>query len=92
MVNPAVCKLFTPGSERSITIEPVYEEIAGGDLFPTGRYLIAEAGNGAGEIRFTGDVVQWEWNGPGTMEDESVDRIASFIREYIEPELAGYLD
>jgi len=92
MVNPAVCKLFTPGSERSITIEPVYEEITGGDLFPTGRYLIAEAGNGAGEIRLAGDLIEWEWYGASPMEDKDIRNIAGFIKEYNEPELAGYLD
>jgi hypothetical protein len=92
MVNPAKYHLNTASGERLITIEPVYEEITGGDLFPTGRYIIAEPNGGAGEIRFDGDMIGWEWNGPGAMDYESISLIARFIQEYNEPELAGYAD
>jgi len=92
MVNPATYRLYTPAGERLIDIDPVYEEIAGGDLFPTGRYLISEASGGKGEIRFDGDLIEWEWSGSGAMEGNSIDRIIRFIEEYNEPELAGYLE
>lgn len=92
MVNPAKYHLGTASGERLICIEPVFEEIAGGDLLPTGRYIISEDGGGHGEIRYDGDVLEWEWNGPNRMEEESIAHIARFILEYNEPELAGYLD
>jgi len=92
MVNPVQYQLDTKNGERSIHIEPVYEEIAGGDLFATGRYILSEDNAGAGEIRFDGELFEWEWDGPRSLEDENIFRIVQFIREYNEPELAGYLD
>ena len=92
MVNPAKYQLDTASGERLICVEPVFEEIGGGDLLPTGRYMISEADGGHGEIRYDGDVLEWEWSGPNRMEEESIARIARFILEYNEPELAGYLD
>jgi hypothetical protein len=92
MVNPVQYHLETNNGQRLISIEPVYEEITGGDLFSTGRYLIAEANVGTGEIRFDGELLEWEWSGNDGLEDESISQIVKFIREYNEPELAGYLD
>jgi hypothetical protein len=92
MVNPVKYHLDTASGERLISIEPVYEEIAGGDLFSTGRYLITEANVGTGEIRFDGELLEWEWYGNNGLEDENIFQIVKFIQEYNEPELAGYLD
>jgi len=90
MVNPVKYYLDTPGGKRLIGIEPVYEEIAGGDLFPTGRYILSEANNVIGELRFDGDL--FEWDCIDSVPSEEMFRIAQFISEYNEPELAGYLD
>ena len=87
MVNPAKYHLYTESGERSITIEPVYEEIAGGDLFATGRYILSEGDNSIGEIRVDGELFEWEWNGNTALADENVYQLVSFIREYNEPEL-----
>ena len=87
MVNPAKYHLYTESGERSITIEPVYEEIAGGDLFATGRYILSEGGNSIGEIRVDGELFEWEWNGNIALPDENVYQLVRFIREYNEPEL-----
>jgi hypothetical protein len=87
MVNPAKYHLYTESGERSITIEPVYEEIAGGDLFATGRYILSEGDNSIGEIRVDGELFEWEWNGNTALPDENVYQLVSFIREYNEPEL-----
>ena len=92
MVNPVQYQLDTINGGRSIRIEPVYEEIAGGDLFATGRYILSEGASGVGEIRFDGELFEWEWDGSRSLEDENIFRIVQFIREYNEPELAGYLD
>jgi hypothetical protein len=92
MVNPVDYQLYTSTGECLITIEPVYEEITGGDLFATGRYILSERGITIGEIRVDGESVECEWNGENVLADESVLQIVEFIREYNEPELAGYLD
>lgn len=92
MVNPVKYHLNTPDGERVITIEPVLEEIAGGDLFATGRYVLVENNTDIGEIRFDGELFEWEWNDSTTLEDETVYHMVKFISEYNEPELAGYLD
>lgn len=92
MVNPVKYRFETNGGEREITIEPVYEEIAGGDLFSTGRYILDDANGETGEIRFDGDLFEWEWNGAQPLEAENIFKIIRFIQEYNEPELAGYLD
>ena len=92
MVNPVKYHLNTEKGERLITIEPVYEEIAGGDLFATGRYILTEGNTDIGEIRFDGELFEWEWNGNTALEDENVYRLVNFIREYEEPELAIYSD
>jgi hypothetical protein len=92
MVNPVNYHLESANGGRQITIEPVYEEIAFGDLFATGRYILSEGDNGIGEIRFDGELFEWERNGNASLEDENIYRIVNFIREYNEPELAGYLD
>jgi hypothetical protein len=92
MVNPVNYQLYTNEGVRLITIEPVYEEIAGGDLFATGRYILSERDTTIGEIRVDGGLVECEWNGNTALADENVDRIVEFINEYNEPELAGYLD
>ena len=92
MVNPVKYHLDTDNGERLINIEPVYEEIAGGDLFATGRYVLSEEDAGSGEIRFDGEVFEWDWNGTKSLEDENVVNIIKFIREYNEPDLALYLD
>jgi hypothetical protein len=92
MVNPAKYHLYTESGERSITIEPVYEEIAGGDLFATGRYILSEGDNSIGEIRVDGELFEWEWNGNTALPDENVYQLVSFIKEYNEPELEYYLD
>jgi len=92
MVNPVNYQLYTNEGVRFVTIEPVYEEIAGGDLFATGRYILSEGDTAIGEIRVDGEVVACEWNGNAKLANESVDRIVEFINEYDEPELAGYLD
>jgi hypothetical protein len=92
MVNPVKYHLNTEKGERLITIEPVYEEIAGGDLFATGRYVLTEGNTDIGEIRFDGELFEWEWNGNTTLEDENVYCLVNFIREYEEPELAIYSD
>jgi hypothetical protein len=75
-----------------ITIEPVYEEITGGDLFATGRYILGEGDTTIGEIRVDGELVKCEWNGNAALADENVHQIVEFINEYNEPELAGYID
>jgi hypothetical protein len=92
MVNPVKYQLDTESGGRLINIEPVYEEIAGGDLFATGRYILSEDGLGMGEIRFDGELFEWEWDGRNSLEDDNIFEIVRFIREYNEPELAGYLD
>lgn len=92
MVNPVRYKLDTESGVRLITIEPVYEEITGGDLFATGRYILTEHGAGVGEIRFDGVDFECDWNGENRPGDENISRLARFIEEYNEPELAGYLD
>ena len=92
MVNPVKYHLNTEKGERLITIEPVYEEIAGGDLFATGRYILTEGNADIGEIRFYGELFEWEWAGNITLEDENIYRLVNFIREYEEPELAIYAD
>ena len=92
MVNPVNYHLYTNAGERLITIEPVYEEIAGGDLFATGRYILSEKGTTIGEIRVDGELVGCEWNGNAALADENVYQIVEFINEYNEPELAGYID
>jgi hypothetical protein len=92
MVNPVKYHLNTSKGDRLILIEPVYEEITGGDLFATGRYILNEANIDIGEIRFDGELFECEWNGNATLEDENIYHIIKFIREYNEPELAGYLD
>ena len=92
MVNPVKYQLDTESGGRMINIEPVYEEIAGGDLFATGRYVLSEENAAMGEIRFDGELFEWEWNGSNALEDENIFGMVRFIREYNEPELAGYLD
>lgn len=92
MVNPVKYYLDTQGDERLINIEPIYEEIGGGDLFPTGRYMLYEGGEGVGEIRFDGELFEWDWNGNKNLDYETIFKIVQFIREYNEPELADYLD
>ncbi|MDB5138032.1 MAG: hypothetical protein JWP37_4635 [Mucilaginibacter sp.] len=92
MVNPVKYHLGTQNGERLINIEPVYEEIAGGDLFATGRYILSEENAGIGEIRFDGELFEWEWSGSYDLKDENVFMIVKFIREYNEPQLIGYLD
>ncbi len=92
MVNPVKFHLDTRDGERLIKIEPVYEEITGRDLFATGRYILSEENDGAGEIRFDGELFEWEWNGSNNLEDENIFKIIKFISEYNEPELASYLD
>lgn len=90
MVNPAQYQLYTADGERLIYIEPVYEEITGGDLFPTGRYILREGSDIIGEIHLDGDSLEWEGN--GNLGFDSVSQIARFICEYNEPELAGFVD
>lgn len=92
MVNPVKYQLYTNSGDCFITIEPVYEEIAGGDLFATGRYILSDGNANIGEIRVDGEAFEWEWNGNTALTDENVYQIVEFIREYNEPELAGYLD
>ncbi|HTK19376.1 MAG TPA: hypothetical protein VL442_07685 [Mucilaginibacter sp.] len=92
MVNPVNYQLYTTGGARLITIDPVYEEIAGGDLFATGRYILRDGDTTIGEIRVDGELVECEWNENSVLADENVDQIVEFIREYNEPELAVYLD
>lgn len=92
MVNPVNYQLYTNEGVRLITIEPVYEEITGGDLFATGRYILSEGNTVIGELHVDGKLVGYEWSGNAILSDESVDRIVGFINEYNEPELAGYLD
>jgi hypothetical protein len=92
MFNPVKYHLNTEQGERLITIEPVYEEIAGGDLFATGRYILTEGNTDIGEIRFDGELFEWEWHSTTTLEDENVYRLVNFIKEYEEPELAVYSD
>lgn len=92
MVNPVKYQLYTSNGQCFITIEPVYEEIAGGDLFATGRYILSEGNTNIGEIRVDGELFEWEWDGNTALTDENVSQIVEFIREYNEPELAGYSD
>jgi hypothetical protein len=92
MVNPVKYHLDTETGERVITIEPVFEEIGGGDLFATGRYILNEGNIDIGEIRLGAELFEWERYGNASLEDENVSHIVKFIREYNEPELAGYLD
>jgi hypothetical protein len=92
MVNPVQYHLCTKHGERLINIEPVYEEITGGDLFATGRYILSEENAGVGEIRFDSELFEWEWEGKNDLEDENIFEIMNFIREYNEPELAIYLE
>ncbi len=92
MVNPVQYHLDTQNGTRLIYIEPVYEEIAGGDLFATGRYILSEQNAVRGEIRFDGELFEWEWVGNNSLGDENMFQIVKFIREYNEPELELYLD
>jgi hypothetical protein len=92
MVNPVNYQLYTDAGMRLITIEPVYEEITGGDLFATGRYILSEGDTAIGEVRVDGELVDCEWSGNTTLADENVSQILEFINEYNEPELIGYLD
>ncbi len=92
MVKPVQYLLDTKSGEHVINIEPVYEEITGGDLLATGRYLLSDENAGEGEIRLDDQLLDWEWHGVEDLEDENISRIVKFIKEYNEPELALYLD
>ena len=92
MVNTVEYHLDTENGERLITIEPVYGEIAGGDLFATGRYILSEGGADIGEIRFDGELFEWEWTHDPPFANENIYSIVNFIREYNEPELVFDLD
>jgi hypothetical protein len=92
MVKPVQYMLNTKSGGHLINIEPVYEEITGGDLLPTGRYLLTDENAGEGEIILDDQLLEWEWHGAEDLEDENISRIVKFIKEYNEPELALYLD
>ena len=90
MVNPVKYLLNTAGDRKLVTIEPVFEEIAGGDLFPTGRYIVVSPDGVLGEIHIDGDLFDWAGdNDPGI---ENIFKIAQFIREYEEPQLAEFIE
>lgn len=92
MVNPVKYYLDTSSGERLITIEPIYEEITGGDLFATGRYVLNEGNTDIAEIRLGDELFEWEWYGNDTPGDENIAHIVKFIKEYNEPELLADLD
>ncbi len=90
MVKTVKYLLNTVNDEKLVTIEPVFEEITGGDLFPTGRYIVRSNDVLMGEIRLDGD--RFDWAGETDPGFENIFRIAQFIREYQEPELAEFID
>jgi len=90
MVNPVKYLLNTANEKKLVTIEPVFEEIAGGDLFPTGRYIVVSNDAILGEIHLDGDLFDWAGdNDPGI---DNIFNIAQFIREYQEPQLTEFVD
>ena len=90
MVNPVKYLLHTADDRKLVTIEPVFEEIAGGDLFPTGRYIVVSPDGILGEIHLDGDLFDWAGDiDPGI---ENIFKIAQFIREYEEPQLTEFID
>jgi len=90
MVKPVTYILDTTKDKKQVVIEPVFEEIAGGDLFPTGRYVLSDSGHVLGEIHLDGEL--FEWDGLVNPGYQNLLRISQFIREYQEPELAVFTD
>lgn len=92
MVNPALYHLDTAQGIREITIEPIYEEIGGGDILLTGRYILSENNTSLGEVRYAGDDYGWEWDVNKDFEYRYISAIIRFIQDYNEPELLAYMD
>ncbi len=94
MVNPVRYTLNNVDGNRLLYIEPVLEEITGGDLFSTGRYILSENDISIGEIRlFYDEYFETDWYGNGNaIKDNDLLKLTKFIKEYNEPDLVDDFD
>ena len=88
MANPAQHPSNAISGKRNITIKPIYEEITGGDVSVTGRYLLKENNTRLGEVRFAGESKGWLWDGNRGMVYNNISEIIRFILDYKKPEYA----
>lgn len=75
--------LETEDADRTITIRPVNQIIPGGDRYSTGVYNLFEGTVGLGAIIFEDDeLVNWRYDGWAELNEDEVEMIANFIRDY----------
>ena len=82
MTDPVIFSLDTNGFERLITITPILNRAANGDLHPTGVFKLADGDMNMGEIVFDDELKQWEYTGLGNLTHMEAARIARYIRNY----------
>jgi len=85
MTKPVDYTLYTADGDRYITINPVTQPATGGHIQPTGVFGLNEGMVDLGDIVFDDNMNQWEYSGMGDLTHLQAEEIASFIKNYHEP-------
>jgi len=80
MTDPLNYTIYKDGKEHAITIMPVIQNVAGGNLYSTGVFKLSEGQIGLGDIIFDDKMQQWEYTGMGDLTHQEAAEIAGFIK------------
>ena len=86
MVNQVSYDIDTTEGPVHLTITPVNEPVPGGNYFATGIYKLSDGVVGMGDIIFDANMEEWEYDGIGDLTYDEAAEIASFIKNYKDPE------
>jgi hypothetical protein len=86
MIKPANYNLYTSNGDRLIIIKPATKIMPGGNMRSTGVFGLNEGKVDLGDIVFDDKMNEWEYSCMGDLTHKQAEEIASFIKNYHEPD------
>jgi hypothetical protein len=86
MINQTTYNINTADGPIQLTITPENAPLPGGDFYATGVYKLTDGVVGMGEIVFDENMEDWTYNGMDELNWEEANEVASFIKNYNDPE------
>ncbi len=86
MINQVNYTIDTDQGPIDLTITPVNTQLPNGDFYATGVFKLTDGVVGMGDITFDNEMNEWNYDGFDEFTWEEVAKIATFIKNYKDPE------